>query len=509
MKWDRRQWSEMLASVGAACLIAGYLRYSIQGEMRLPAKILLVAGGVLLLAGIVLGFGRIVNYFSKRSSQLGTNTVILALAVIALLGILNYLGYKHHKRFDLTTEKFFTLSNQTKNIVRPLKKDVTILRFAKQRDEQVDGLMTEYKNLSPHFKFQNVDPQERPEVAKEYGATHLGDVIVASGDRKETLQGSAGGVSESDITTAILKVTRNKVKTVCFVTGHGEKSPEDTGADGYAAMAEGLKKDTYNTETINLVEKNGVPSECSVLVIAGATRPFFPQEAQVVATYLDGGGKALIEVDPETDPKLDDIFKAWNVNVGKNVVIDASGVGQLIGTGPEVPLVGNYGDSPITEEMRRQMTYFPIARTVSLADQAKSDPQVVELLKSSPNSFTKPKLEHTVRFDPRTDMRGPLSLGVAASRSADEQGGRLVVIGDSDFGTNQVVNGPGADGDLFLNTVDWLAQDENLISIRPKNPTNRSVTLTAGQWTALWWFDLFFLPGIVILAGIVIWWKRR
>ena len=155
------------------------------------------------------------------------------------------------------------------------------------------------------------------------------------------------------------------------------------------------------------------------------------------------------------------------------------------------------------------MTYFPIARTVSIADKSKSDPEAVELLKTSPQSFTKPKLEHTVKYDPKTDTLGPLSLGVAASRKVDDKSARLVVIGDSDFATDQVLGGPGSDGDLFLNTINWLAQDENLISIRPKPETSRHITLTVAQGTALEWIDRFFLPGIVIIVGISIWWKRR
>ncbi|MBZ5695742.1 MAG: GldG family protein [Acidobacteriia bacterium] len=510
MKWDRNQLAETAASVGAACLIAGYLRYAIQSELLLTSKILLIAGGVLLLGGVLLGFGAILKFFSKRSSQLGTNTAILALAVIAILGFLNYLGFKHHKRFDLTSEKLFTLSDQTRKIVGGLSSDVTIVRFAKLPDAQISDLMAEYKNLSSHLKFQNVDPDEKPDVAKEYGATQMGDVVVASGSRREHLEpGPEGGLSEEDITSTILKVTREKVKTVCFVTGHGEKSLDDDSGLGYAAVAQGLKRETYSTETINLIEKNGVPTKCSVLVIAGPTKAFFPQEVAMVAKYLDGGGKALVGIDPDMDPKLDEIFKSWNISVGNNVVIDASGMGQQLGAGPEIPLVGNYGESPITKKLQHLMTYFPVARTVSTADKSKSDPQTVELLKTSSASFTKPKLEHTVKFNPKTDTRGPLSLGVAASRSADEKNGRLVVVGDSDFATNQVLNGPGSDGDFFFNTINWLAEDENMISIRPKSATNRRVTLTAAQGLILNWVDQFLLPGIVILLGVAIWWKRR
>jgi ABC-type uncharacterized transport system involved in gliding motility auxiliary subunit len=514
MKWDQKETARSLAAVGAACVVAGYLRYSIQAELLRTSEVLLIGGGVLLLVAIVIGFRHILDFFAKRSSQLGTNAIILSVGVIAILALLNFLGFRHSKRFDLTTDKLFSVSDQTRKIVGGLQKDVTIVRFALPSDstpesQRFEDLMTEYKHLSPHFRFQDVNPVEKPEVAKEYGAKRRGDVIVSSGEQKASLEGSPeGGFSESDVTNTILKVTRDTVKKICFVTGHGEKSLTDSGVDGYAQMAENLKKETYATDSINLVS-GGIPSDCDVVVIAGPTKPFFPQETAMLSKYLDAGGKVLIEVDPETDPKLDTIFQTWNINVGSNVVIDASGMGQMLGAGPEIPLVVQYGDSPITKSLERQMTYFPIARTVSIADKSKSDPEAVELLKTSPQSFTKPKLERTVKYDPKTDMLGPLSLGVAASRKVDDKSARLVVIGDSDFATNQVLGGPGSDGDLFLNCVNWLAQDENLISIRPKPETSRHITLTLSQATALAWIDRFFLPGLVIIVGISIWWKRR
>jgi ABC-type uncharacterized transport system involved in gliding motility auxiliary subunit len=515
MKWTRSQWAEITLSLGAALLISAYVRYSIQGELLQLSEILLIGGGVLILASIVLGFPNIRDYFSKRSSQLGTNTTILTIGVLAILVVVNYLGHTYHKSFDMTSEKLFTLSPQTKKIVQGLKQDVTIARFAKTPNQGLDDLMSEYTNLSSHVKYLKVDPQEKPEVAQEYGATHVGDVIAASGPRKQDIKTDVQGeFSEQDITSAILKVTADKVKTICFVTGHGEKSLTDNGARGYSVAAQGLGKEGYKTQTVNLVTSDGVPSDCSVLVIAGPTQGFFPQETAMIKKYMDAGGKALIEEDPiseksQQDPKLEDLFQDWNVNVGSNVIVDVSGVGRLFGTGPAVPLVVDYGDSPITKSLANGMTFFPLARTVSIADKSKVDPQEIELLKTSARSFTIPNLDQKeVKFDPKTDTAGPLSIGVAATRKEGGSEARLVVVGDSDYAANQWINLQ-HNGDLFFNTIDWLAQDENLISIRPKSVTDRRVTLTEAQSRILWWFDLILLPGIVIFAGIFIWWKRR
>jgi ABC-type uncharacterized transport system involved in gliding motility auxiliary subunit len=510
MKLERKELARFLWTLALALLIAGYLRYSIQGELLRFSRILLIGGAGLAVVSIVLGFPYILGFFSKRSSKLGTNTAILTIAVIAILVFVNFAGFRHHKRIDLTNEKLFTLSDQTKKIVGGLKNNVTIVRFSKAPDPQLDDLMAEYTNLGPRIKFQTVDPQVKPDVAAQYGAKHTDEVIAASGSRTQQIEpGNRGQISEEDVTTALLKLTRDKSKTVCFITGHGEKSLTDTSGEGYSAVNDGLKKETYAVKSVNLVSENGIPSDCDVVVIAGPKQAFFPQEVTMISKYMDAGGDALIEVDPETDPKLGEIFDAWNIRVGDNFVLDASGMGRLIGAGPQIPLVADFGPSPITKGFEGGMTFFPLARTVAIADKSKSEPEAVELLKTSSRSFTTASLKQKeIKYDPKTDTMGPLSLGVAANRKAGDKSERLAVIGNSNFAANQAISGY-RNGDLFYNTIDWLAQEGNLISIRPKSPANRRVNMTEAQGAALKWLDLFFLPGIVIFAGVYIWWKRR
>lgn len=510
MKRNLQQLGEVAASLGAALLVAGYLRYSIEGNLEKFSDALLIAGAVLFVAGLGMCYRGIMNFFSKRSSQMGTNTFVLVVGVLIILGIINYFGFQYKKTFDLTTEKLYTLSDQTKKTVGGLKTDVDVVRFAKTADPTFNALMPEYHSLSSHLKYETVDPEQKPDIAKDYGATTMGDVIVSSGDRKQAVQNaSEGNLGEEDITSAILKVTQAEAKNACFITGHGEKSTADTQEHGYSTVSDGLKKEGYDVKDVNLVTSNGVPSDCSLIVDAGPTKPFFPQEVQMVTKYLDGGGKALLMVDPGVDPKLDDIFNAWNIKLGDNVVVDVSGIGQLIGAGPAIPLVTDYGDSPITKNMARQMTFFPEARTVDQADKSKTDPQIVQLLKTSSRSFTTPKLAAQVKYDPKTDQTGPLTLGVAASGLGAALNSRLVVIGDSDFASNSGVGGPGDNSDLFFNTIDWLAQQENQISIRPKQATNRQINMTEAQSHVLTWLDLFLIPGLLIISGITVWWRRR
>jgi ABC-type uncharacterized transport system involved in gliding motility auxiliary subunit len=512
MKWDREEIASFIGTIGVAMLIASGVRYSIQGELLTTSKVLLIAGGVFVVAAVILGFRAIVRAFSGRTAQQGTNTTILTVAVIAILGVINFVGFRHKKTFDLTTEKLYTLSDQTRNIVGGLKQDLTVARFDKTPNATFDDLMAEYKALSPHFKYQFVDPQQKPEVAQDFGATHMGDVIVAYGTRKEHLQsGQRSEPGEEDITGAIVKITSDKVKAVCFVTGHGEKSLTDSSQEGYSQVDAGLKKENYSTKTVNLIAENGVPADCSTLVIAGPKQTYYPQETAMLGKFLDAGGDALILVDPATDPKLDDLFQSWNVAAGNDVVVDASGMGQLFGGGPIIPVVQDFGSSPITKGFQGSVAFFPLARTAAIADKNKTIPQTVELLKTSERSFTIPKLEpgqKKISFDPKTDKIGPLSLGVAANRKVGDKDARLVVIGNSQFAANPWVTQQ-RNGDLFYNSVNWLTQDESLISIRPKSATNRRVNLSETQSAVLHWVDLVFLPGLVIFSGVYIWWKRR
>jgi ABC-type uncharacterized transport system involved in gliding motility auxiliary subunit len=229
----------------------------------------------------------------------------------------------------------------------------------------------------------------------------------------------------------------------------------------------------------------------------------------MVGKYLDGGGKVFVLADPGTHTGLSSVLASWNINLGDNIVIDASGVGRLFGTGPAVPLVHDYGASPITEGFSGSMTFFPLARTVSVADASKPAPQTVKLLQTSPDSFTTPKIVGTtVSFDSKTDQRGPLTLGLSAEQTENGKQARLVVIGNSEFAANRWV-GLQRNGDLFYNTVGWLSQESDLMSIRPKSPANRRVTMTEAQQRMLMWFSLALLPGLVVIAGIWIWWKRR
>src|SRR5215813_4001530 len=226
MKIDRQEIYRLAGFVGVAMTLAGLFRYFIMGVWvggGLIGKLtpaLLIIGVVLIAVSAVFNFGAIAGFFGGRQGKLGANTVVLSLAVLALVVVANFLGYRHHKRFDLTAEGLYSISEQTKKVVASLPKDVKVVYFNKEENQQFSDLMKEYKYAGPRLSYERIDPNQRPELVRQYKARRMGDIAVAAGDRSEIVSGA----TEQAITNAILKVTRDKLKTVCFVEGHGEKS---------------------------------------------------------------------------------------------------------------------------------------------------------------------------------------------------------------------------------------------------------------------------------------------
>lgn len=499
---DRNKLFSYLGTLGAASLVAGLLLYSVYEVMSKWYWALIVAGGILLAIWLVGNFGNLVESAQKRSTRLGANALVISLAALAIFAFINYLGYKKHKKFDLTAEKLFTLSDQTKKVMGELKSDVKVVFFSKT-DEPVASFVEQYRDLSNRITYERIDLQARPEMAAQFRGIRPGETIVAANNRTEKV----ATVDEQTLTSAIMKVTREQAKTVCFLEGHGERELSGGGPEGYQQIDAKLKGDNYTTKTISLVTKNEIPADCSVIVVPGPKKALLPGEVDTLSKWMDAGGKMLLGIDPDSEAEMNAFLKNWAIELHQDTVIDYSAIGQLSGAGAGVPLVTDFGAHPITKTFGRLPSFFPIARSLKI-DSAKTDITTTELLKTSAESFGETELQgNQAKMDEGKDIKGPLTLGAAATKKAGAKEARLVVIGDSDFAANSYQR-QGANGDLFVNSINWLAEEEDLISIRPKSQTNRDVQLSSVAENLLFWITIF-MPLAVVVAGISIWWNRR
>ena len=521
---------QKLDTLGLLLLVGAALYYSVADVWDRWALGLAVAGGLFFLVGTVANYRQIIAALGKRSTKYASNYVLSVLLVVAVVAGLNFIGQRHVKRLDLTSAGTHTLAPQTLQILDKLDKDLDIKAFFPGGDyPRLEELLVNYKARNRRLKYEFIDPDKRPDVAKQNEVTvygtfsnpftgsqlKFGTVVLRYGDKTEKIEKRSEEVREEDLTNALIKVQRSGVKKVLFVEGHGEKDTGDSERGGYAAAKKALEEQAFKVETVNLAREGKVPPDAKVVVMAGPTTEPFAQEMQFITDFLNNGGGFLLLVDPSPSPGMEAFAKAWGVTVGNNIVLDVSGAGRLMGAGPSIPLVLQYENHRITDRFRA-MTFFPLARSVEAAKETVSGVTVEALFKTNPNSWGETNVKNAeATFDEKADTKGPLTLAVAvtkevkpASDKAPAVKARMVIAGDSDFAINAYFPAQG-NGNLFLNMVSWLGQEEDLISIRPKAPEDRRVILTQSQQSMLRLVAVFLLPAVALVAGIAVWTRRR
>jgi gliding motility-associatede transport system auxiliary component len=480
------------------------------------------------------------EWLKARQTRYGAYLFTYLVVIIAVLGATNWLANRHNKSYDSTSSKRFSLSEQTAKVVKGLQRDITVTYFDKTTEfARARDLLDRYGNLSTKLRIAYVDPDKKPQAAKAAGVRTYGTIYIDSGLRRE----EAKSLTEEEITGALIRSLKSGERNVCFVTGSGERSLDDTGRTGYSSTKEALEKNNYKTRTISLLQagaattpepvklgqpaatppangaKPQVPADCTVLVVAGPKYDYTQPAVDAIKAYVENGGRALFLIDPPiklgredtaANAALTGVIQAWGVTLNKDLALDTSGVGQLFNLGPEVPLVTSYESQPIVRDLKEVATAFPLSRTLDVKSPEKGTAE--KLFSTSANSFATTKINSSeIRIDPKTDKKGPLTLAAAGTynNSGDKsKEGRFVVVGSSNWIVNNIVRFNG-NRDLFLNMMNWLSSDEDLISIRPKDPDDRRLNISNRQMNTLFYSSMIFLPLIVVASGFAVWWRRR
>jgi len=500
----REQWATYLAWAGLVCV----LLYTL-GQWREIAAV-----------------------FSRRQARYGTLSAVSILVVLGILAAINYIGSRQNKRWDLTANKQFSLSDQTKNVIAKLDSPLQVTVFAQETDfPRYQDKLKEYEYLSKKVSAEYVDPDKKPTVAKANQIQQYGTIVFNYKGRTERVTTD----TEQDITNGIIKVVTGQQRKVYFTQGHGERDTAASDREGYNAIAAALGRENYSVDKLVIAQQGSVPADASVVIVAGPKTDFFPQEVDALKKYLANAGKLLLLLDPPDKPdappltNLIALAHDWGVDVGNDVVVDISGMGRLIGTDASVPVAANYPSHPITKNGSFNfLTAFPMARSAAPVSGGVNGHTAQGFVETSARSWAESDIKGLltsgqVAFDEGKDKKGPVTIGSAVTAAATDTKDtkdtkadadapkpetRVAVIGDSDFAGN---GGLGIQGnrDLFMNTVGWLSQQENLISIRPKEPDDRRITLTATQQTNILVLSLLIIPACIFGTGVYTWWRRR
>ncbi len=512
---------------GVVCLLVSGIVWIIQMGFGAISAVFSIVGLLCLLAYIFVDFKNIQAQFSKRSVKYGTNVTVMILVVLGIAVLVEGISSQHNFRVDLTRNKRFTLSDQTRKILAALDQNVNIIAFFSldQGDPDATGdLLQQYQQISSKkITYEFVDPDKNPGRAKSYEIRNYGTIVLETEEKQEHITES----TEEALTNALIKVTREGKKTVYFLKGHGERSLEDAGEKGYDQVKKAIEKENYDIKELLLMQEQAVPDDASALIIAGPEKDILPAEAASLKEYINNGGKVLFLLDPDQAPGMTTFLKEYGIILGDDWIIDP--FSRIFGASYDMPVASAYTEHPITETFN-VATFFPVARSVRKADDIPAGVNGMTLATSSPQSWEETDKEElqkgAVEFNDGSDLQGPVPLAMVVTREVTEEAAadnsansgetgspqkkeaRLVVFGDSDFVSNTYL-GLSGNRDLFLNTVNWLAEEEALIAIRAKDPESFPLMLTAGQGRFAFFLSVILLPAAIAGTGINVLMKRR
>ena len=474
---------------------------------------------------------------SSRKWVYGSNAVISTVLFLGILVVVAFIIERHPWRIDLTESGSFSLSEQTLNVLKTIDKPVQVKIFlatgnpdqAKVKDKTRDLLDT-YKYYNSNISYEFIDPDAQPEVTRRYEVKTYGTLVLEGFDRKQAIQNS----DEENITNALLKLSRKDRKKIYFLTGHGEHSPAKSEKDGYSNAQAALEKNYYATEEFDLLRQAEVPGDAAAVVIAGPKKPLQENELQSLRNYLDRGGKLMVFVDPLVDSGLSGFLKSYGIELSDDVIIDR--MSRLFGASERVPVVAKYGTHRITDGFTLP-TFYPDARSVVPAKEPPKGVKLETLASAGETAWAERNLDMLKKgqaaFDPNEDLAGPVPIVVLAEITPGEKPetnagaeakpaaanpektegkppkqGVLIAAGNSNFASNAYF-GLYGNGDLFQNMVNYMAEEENLITIGPHQAGGQPFLLTQGQARAMFLVVLILVPLAVLVSGLVVYRVRR
>lgn len=532
----------LVAGIGLTAF--GVVLRSLQLESGLLAWLVL-GGGLALMAFALIGLRAEVRTFLHRRRG------DIALQTIGMLGILTalaYLSVLFPYRMDLTEAKVYSLSPQTEAMLARLDTPVRITFFHDPMMRETVEMYQMIASRTDKVSVEFFDPTVNPAQARLMGVQFAGTAVMQSGGRK--LQ--VNGPSEIDIANGILRISRGVTQRICFLDGHGEPDPfsaeshdHTEGSQGHShgmgtklvsheqhGMAKArtaLEAMNYTVEKVSLMQSNTSLDQCVVLVVAGPRTELLPREVEAVRRFGAAGGNLFFMLDPFIRTGLEPALQDFGVIADDDIVLDDA---SHFWADPSAPAVTDYNYHQITREL--PLSFFPGARSLSPTAERVPGTSATPLANSSRNSFGETTPDRAEYLKGK-DLDGPLTLMVAVTRQADRSGlgggsqqagdpppppadaaagtsskkkSRVVVIGDSDFATNSFFHIMG-NGKLFLNTINYLAAQENLIGLAPKTFDVPRVNMTNRQMKATFFLTVVLIPAMLALVGIVVWWRQR
>ncbi len=473
------------------------------------------------------------DLLQKRAVVYGGSSAAAVLLVAGILVVVGLLAHRFSYRWDLTQDRSQSLTAVSRALLPEVKDPLAMTAFfpeGQAERQRAKEFLEMYARANRQISFRLVDPEREPLKAKEAGYRYPGNVLLEYQGRRQM----ADKANEEGITNAIRRLLKPEVKKLYFLTGHGERSLKDGGRNGLSGAQKALENEGYQLEDLNLLTKAEVPEDAAVVAVIGPSKPLFANEVAALKTYLHRGGRILLLLAPFQDGGLKDWLTGYGVELNNGIILDMNQLTQAIGASAIMPLAMQYGPHRITRDFTNVVTIYPLARPLILKPGVK-DVTLLPLVTTTNTSWEKMGQEWMksgkANYHPQTDKKGPFTLaalaeiklepgkaekkaekGKAPPKPAKKEGKEektyLVVFGDVDFATNAYFNLSG-NGDLFLNTLNFLGSEEQQIVVRREQGQAQPLMLKGWQGWYLFLISLVALPLIMLAAGVRAYLRRR
>lgn len=429
--------------------------------------------------------------------------VLLFLGAVALLA---WLSTRYTWQADWTAAGRNSLSTATLQVLQGLDGPVDVTAFAREGGglssrRSISELIGRYQAHHPDLRLRFVNPDTAPGLTRQLGIGTEGELVLEYRGRSEHVRTQ----TEEALTNALQRLLRGGERRLAFLTGHGERRPAGGANHDLDAWVTGLRAKGVVAESLHLGDTGAVPAGIDVLVIASPQVELLEGEVNLLRAWVAGGGNLLWLLEPGELHGLAPLAEEFGLSPSPGVVVDPTT--QLLGLAdPSFALVTAYPEHPITRGLQL-MTILPQA--CALQGEPSEDWRAAPILETVPRSWVENgPLEGTIRQD-AGEQAGPLTLGMALSREAqDTRPQRVAIICDGDFLSNTYLGNQGNE-ELGQRLVNWLASDDAFISIPPRTAPDTALALSERGWAWLGLVFLLGLPGALFGSGGLIWWRRR
>ncbi|MCC6932527.1 MAG: GldG family protein [Deltaproteobacteria bacterium] len=488
--------------------------------------------GVIFILLFLLGggTGSLRSSAVKRLASFSLTVFIYTLLFVGVLIVVNYMSQKHELfRFDSTEQKIYTLAPQTIDVLAKLSAPLEIRAFylgGKVDDPKTEDLIKRLVRQSSLISFQVIDPEKQPSLVEKYGVSenrtlHL-SYQVPDGEKKSKDTKLVRDFKEEDIVNAIIRLSRGKARPIYYISGHGEPSLDEKAASGYLFLKDAIAGENYEVKDLNIGNSANIPADAAAVILASPQKELLPTEFQAIESYLAAGGRMVFLHQPKSSDDIVRLVKPLGIEIGKDIIVEPI-VQIFSGASLGVsPMITAFAAHDITKERPKDGAIFGLTSSVQKTGKVVAGGRVVDLALTGKNSWAETNLALLFSDNPQAqqdkeDIAGPVSVVSTFQRVFPQPEGteqttaketRVVVFGNAEFVNNQTIRKL-FNQDFFLNSLNWVVGDGDAVTIRAGSMRRSTKAISEAEFRALFLFGGIYVPELLLLVGLAIWWLRK